>query len=63
MALGFLASNLYRSLIHNLNPNQAHGYATEEFEVTIERLGVYLPVSSLLYSIPFRASNACCPIG
>ena len=30
MALGFLA----------------HGYATNEFEVTEERLGVYLPVSS-----------------
>jgi hypothetical protein len=26
---------------------QAHGYATEEFEVTIERLGVYLPVCIL----------------
>ena len=26
---------------------QAHGYATEEFEVTVERLGVYLPVSIL----------------
>jgi Heterokaryon incompatibility protein Het-C len=23
---------------------QAHGYATNEFEVTVERLGVYLPV-------------------
>ena len=23
---------------------QAHGYATKEFEVTPERLGVYLPV-------------------
>jgi hypothetical protein len=23
---------------------QAHGYATDEFEVTEERLGVYLPV-------------------
>ena len=23
---------------------QAHGYATHEFEVTVERLGVYLPV-------------------
>lgn len=31
MALGFLA----------------HGYATHEFEVTEERLGVYLPVSLL----------------
>ena len=30
MALGFLA----------------HGYATHEFEVTEERLGVYLPVSA-----------------
>jgi hypothetical protein len=27
-----------------INP-QSHGYATEEFEVTRERLGVYLPVS------------------
>jgi hypothetical protein len=28
--------------------SQAHGYATEEFEVTVERLGVYLPVCILL---------------
>ena len=34
MALGFLA----------------HGYATHEFEVTEDRLGVYLPVS---FYIPF----------
>ena len=34
MALGFLA----------------HGYATHEFEVTEERLGVYLPVRYLNYS-------------
>lgn len=27
-----------------LTTPQAHGYATEEFEVTRERLGVYLPV-------------------
>jgi Heterokaryon incompatibility protein Het-C len=27
-----------------LSPLQAHGYATNEFEVTVERLGVYLPV-------------------
>jgi Heterokaryon incompatibility protein Het-C len=27
-----------------LFPSQAHGYATDEFEVTVERLGVYLPV-------------------
>lgn len=25
--------------------NQANGYATHEFEVTEDRLGVYLPVS------------------
>jgi Heterokaryon incompatibility protein Het-C len=32
-------------LIKDVSPFQAHGYATEEFEVTVERLGVYLPVS------------------
>lgn len=26
--------------------SQAHGYATHEFEVTVERLGCYLPVST-----------------
>jgi hypothetical protein len=30
--------------INPLFSSQAHGYATEEFEVTAERLGVYLPV-------------------
>lgn len=30
--------------ISPLFPSQAHGYATNEFEVTVERLGVYLPV-------------------
>jgi hypothetical protein len=35
MALGFMA----------------HGYATREFEVTEERLGVYLPVSNLLRNV------------
>ncbi len=33
--------------IEDVLPFQAHGYATEEFEVTVERLGVYLPVSIL----------------
>jgi len=33
--------------IENVFPLQAHGYATEEFEVTVERLGVYLPVCIL----------------
>ena len=33
--------------IRDVFPLQAHGYATEEFEVTVERLGVYLPVSFL----------------
>jgi Heterokaryon incompatibility protein Het-C len=33
--------------IQDVLPLQAHGYATEEFEVTIERLGVYLPVCIL----------------
>lgn len=36
------------SFIRDVFPLQAHGYATEEFEVTVERLGVYLPVSILL---------------
>jgi hypothetical protein len=34
--------------IEALIPSQAHGYATNEFEVTVERLGVYLPVCMLL---------------
>jgi Heterokaryon incompatibility protein Het-C len=29
---------------HDTLPLQAHGYATNEFEVTVERLGAYLPV-------------------
>lgn len=33
--------------IEDVFPLQAHGYATEEFEVTVERLGVYLPVCIL----------------
>jgi hypothetical protein len=33
--------------IEDIFPLQAHGYATEEFEVTVERLGVYLPVCIL----------------
>lgn len=49
MALGFLV----RPAEHDtwlpfstslLFSSQAHGYATNEFEVTVERLGVYLPV-------------------
>lgn len=28
----------------------AHGYVTDEFEVTEERLGVYLPVRELKHS-------------
>jgi hypothetical protein len=34
-------------VIKDVFPLQAHGYATEEFEVTVERLGVYLPVCIL----------------
>lgn len=53
MALGFLV----RFLLPNTQARfttrcQAHGYATAEFEVTEERLGVYLPVrapTSILY--------------
>lgn len=33
--------------IEDVFPLQAHGYATEEFEVTVERLGAYLPVCFL----------------
>ena len=29
----------------------AHGYATDEFQVTEERLGIYLPVSHPLFRI------------
>ncbi len=35
----------------------AHGYATEEFQVTEERLGVYLPVSHPLFHFLIRALN------
>lgn len=36
------------SSVEALFSSQAHGYATGEFEVTVERLGVYLPVCILL---------------
>jgi len=29
----------------------AHGYATEEFQVTEERLGIYLPVRHLSFHL------------
>lgn len=48
MALGFLVSwcQTMTFEINLLIPTpQAHGYATAEFEVTANRLGVYLPVS------------------
>lgn len=35
----------------------AHGYATDEFQVTEERLGIYLPVSHPLLHILIRALN------
>jgi hypothetical protein len=39
---------------------QAHGYATHEFEVTAERLGVYLPVSSLWFVfLSVTSCNRC----
>ncbi len=70
MALGFLVSHFSQ-----YNPRllwrafcQAHGYATAEFEVTEERLGVYLPVSfqAILTCIdwssyPFRPSTSTIP--
>ncbi len=36
--------------IEDIFPFQAHGYATGEFEVTVERLGVYLPVCILSHT-------------
>ena len=44
MALGFLA----------------HGYATHEFEVTEDRLGVYLPVSFYIPFLTFLLSTNLC---
>jgi len=38
---------IYDAITEGVFPLQAHGYATEEFEVTVERLGVYLPVCIL----------------
>lgn len=34
-------------LEHSSTTPQAHGYATHEFEVTVERLGVYLPTEHI----------------
>jgi hypothetical protein len=42
--------------IEDVLPWQAHGYATEEFEVTVERLGVYLPVSTHFFEDGFGGS-------
>ena len=48
MVLGFMVRRLSCSVLSiqpiNMVRTQAHGYATHEFEVTEERLGVYLPV-------------------
>ena len=52
MVLGFLVRRSQHDVYHFYQlpsspfffPSQAHGYATNEFEVTVERLGVYLPV-------------------
>ena len=55
MVLGFMVGSypnpIQSCLIHLI---QAHGYATHEFEVTPERLGVYLPVR--IPFIPFLQS-------
>lgn len=56
MALGFLVRMIY---YHHLShgylvtfvDDQAHGYATNEFEVTPDRLGVYLPVRTNLFLV------------
>lgn len=47
MALGFLVGLTYHSSSCITQFEQAHGYATAEFEVTEERLGVYLPVEHI----------------
>lgn len=46
--LGFLVSALSDVRVHNsiIDP-QTFGFATEEFQVTAERLGVYLPVEHI----------------
>jgi len=40
----------------------AHGFVTEEFEVTTDRLGVYLPVSTRRYSPLFHPSYSITPL-
>ena len=56
MVLGFMVGSypnpIQSCLIHLI---QAHGYATHEFEVTPERLGVYLPVRTPF--IPLQSPN------
>lgn len=49
MALGFLVSIIYIIRSHDDGEQsfQAHGYATHEFEVTADRLGVYLPTEHI----------------
>ncbi|KAJ7240833.1 heterokaryon incompatibility protein Het-C-domain-containing protein [Mycena haematopus] len=46
MVLGFMVCSLERQS-RMLTGCQAHGYATAEFEVTEERLGVYLPTEHI----------------
>jgi hypothetical protein len=36
----------------------AHGYATDEFQVTEERLGIYLPVSHPLFNLFNQSAKA-----
>jgi len=44
VVLGFMVSAFLYLEMSFLTSPQAHGYATDEFEVTRERLGVYRPV-------------------
>lgn len=47
MVLGFMVCLFNPASSRYSNWSQAHGYATNEFEVTEERLGVYLPTEHI----------------
>ena len=59
MVLGFLVSCIPHRERMVLITYKANGYATHEFEVTPDRLGVYLPVSNLLVDT-YTISHVLC---
>ena len=62
-ALQLRSVDFFEDLI--VDSTQTFGFATEEFEVTAERLGVYLPVvsASRVIVTSFRSSRCACYLG